>query len=82
MDTHDYGRKVWLLLAVGAIVTILVGVVAGYGNKHSAVPWKVQHSNTTHSELSLGIQGQKLGKSPKSTESEWTIVKSTINPGG
>ena len=82
METHDYGRKVCLLLAVAAIVTTLVGVVAGFGNKHSAVPWEVQHTNTTKSDFSVGLHAQELSKSPKSINSEETIVESTINPGG
>lgn len=80
---QDYGRKVCLLLAVGAIVTTLVGVLAGwYGFKHSAVPWEAQHTDTTKRELSLGVHAQELSKSQKPTDSEETIVESTINPGG
>jgi hypothetical protein len=38
VETHDSGRKVCLLLAVGALVVTLVGVLAGMRDKYFAVP--------------------------------------------
>jgi hypothetical protein len=36
VETHDSGRKVYLLLAVGALVVTLCGVFAGMGDKYFA----------------------------------------------
>jgi hypothetical protein len=38
METQDSGKKVCLLLAVGAVVVTLVGIFAGIGDKYVAVP--------------------------------------------
>jgi len=38
VETHDGGKNVFRLLAVGALVVTLVGVFAGMGDKYIAVP--------------------------------------------
>jgi hypothetical protein len=38
VETHDSGRKVYLLLAVGALVVTLIGIFAGMVDKYFAVP--------------------------------------------
>ena len=38
MEPHDSVKKVYLLLAVGALIVTLVGVFAGKGDKYFAVP--------------------------------------------
>ena len=72
MNTHDHSRKAFLLLAVGALVTLLVGGVAGYGNKHSAFPWEARHTDTTKYELSLYVQAQELKESPDIDKKDWS----------
>jgi hypothetical protein len=71
MNTHDHSRKAFLLLAVGAFVTLLVGGVAGYGNKHSAFPWEARPMDTTKNELSLDVRAQELKKSPDIDKKDW-----------
>lgn len=38
MEPHDSVKKVYLLLAVGALVVTLVGVFGGMGDKYFVVP--------------------------------------------
>lgn len=72
IDTHDYGQKGCFLLAFGAFVITLVGVVSGYGGKHSAVPWEAQHMDTMKNELSLDVLAKELKKSPGIDKKDWT----------
>jgi len=75
MDTCGYGRIVYLLLAIGAFVTALVGGVVGYGTKHSAVPWEAEHMDTTKSELSLDAYAKELQMSPDIDRADWPNLR-------
>lgn len=71
MNAHDHSRNAFLLLAVGAFVTLLVGGVAGYGVKHSAFPWEARHMDTTKNELSLDVHVQESKKSSDIDKKDW-----------
>ena len=71
MDTHDHGRKVYLLLALGAFVTALAGGIVGYGTRHSVVPWKAPHIATAKNDLSLDVYAKEPKNSQDIDKNEW-----------
>ena len=75
MDTRGYGRIVYLLLAVGAFVTALVGGVVGYGTKHSTVPWEAQHMDTTKNELWVDAYAKELQMFPDIDKKDWPNLR-------